>query len=67
MKLILIVKKSEKNGKTYRQLCCDLGYRVATLTFDDNLIAELLGYSVAYLYSLSCGELNVGQISINKS
>lgn len=66
MKLVLSVKKSEKNGKIYRVLSIDLGYRVATLTFDDGLIAEILGVSVGSLYTLPLGERVIANVSINK-
>lgn len=66
MKLVLSVKKSEKNGKIYRVLSIDLGYRMAALTFDDGIISEILGVSVGSLYSLSLGERVIAEINIKK-
>lgn len=66
MKLNIIVKKSEKTGKLYRSLVVDLGYRQATLTFDDNLIAEIMGVSVGALYSLPIGAREIGDVLLKK-
>lgn len=66
MKLKIYVKKSEKNGKTYRMLVVDLGYREATISFDDNIIAEILGVSVGSLYAYPVGVREVGDLLIKK-
>ena len=50
LELKVVVKKS-KNGKLYSALLADLGYRIAFLSFDRNLCAELLGMSVIDLLS----------------
>lgn len=66
MKLLLTVKKSDKNGKLYRVLEVDLGYRKAVITFDEGIISEMLGCSIGYLYTLPIGEKIVGVINMNK-
>ena len=50
LELHVIVKKG-KNGKLYSALVADLGYRLAHLSFDRNLCAELLGLSVVDMLS----------------
>ena len=50
----LVKKVSQKSGKepfTYVQLICDLGYTKLVVSMDKNVIAELLGVSVAQLYA----------------
>lgn len=51
MKYFIKVAKSEKTGKMYACLVCDLGYRMVNISFDTNLCAELLGVSIKDLLS----------------
>lgn len=50
--LQLFTGKSKK-GKDYLALGVDLGYRKVYFTFDERLIAECLGISVAQLYKIT--------------
>lgn len=59
MKNIFVTRNNSKTGKPYFALVANLGYRQAVLTFDTSLIAELLGVSVAELYTLECIHDNV--------
>lgn len=62
--IILKVKSTEKNGKVYKSfyLIVDLDYTTKTMTWDKQLIAELLGISVHELILFPVGNYVVGAI-----
>ena len=44
-----LIFKNTKNGKPISMLCVDLGYRKLAISFDDVVIAEIMGVSVGEL------------------
>ena len=53
-----VIFKNSKSGKPISMLCVDLGYRKLALSFDDVVIAEIMGVSVGELIKNkldSCG------------
>lgn len=66
MKLFIEKKKSEKkdgSGKEYLMLNVDLGYRVATITFDSAIMSELADMTIRQLNALQVGDkIIVGDI-----
>lgn len=50
---------NSKKGAKCHALVCDLGYRVAYVSFDLNLCAELLKMSISEAYSLANGDYNL--------
>lgn len=66
--IILKVKTTEKNGKTYKSfyLIVDLDYTTKTLTWEKQTIAELLGISVYELINLPVGNTVVGCLNGSK-
>lgn len=59
MKVVVEVSISKKSGNQYAALVADLGYRKAYLSFDTNLIAEILNCSVRDVFDLDIGTYNV--------
>lgn len=55
-KKLYVECRISKGGKPYVGLICDLGYRKVLITVDRFLISEILGITVADLYSMSVGE-----------
>ena len=52
MKIYVEVFISKKSGKKCAALIYDFGYRKAFLSFDSNLIAEIIDQSSAFLTAL---------------
>lgn len=55
MRIYIEVFISKKSGKKCAALIYDFGYRKAFLSFDSNLIAEILGISVRDLVDADVG------------
>lgn len=53
---IYVEKKVSKNGHEYSALKADLGYKCLTLTFDKNIIMEVLNLSPKELFELPLNE-----------
>lgn len=59
VKFFVRIDESKKTGRAYAMLCADLGYTVKALTFDSQLIAEIMRVSVADLMSLDKGKYDI--------
>lgn len=59
MTIVVEVFVSKKTNKKCSAVVADLGYRKAFLSFDINLIAELLNCSVRDVYELDVGTYKV--------
>ncbi len=65
MKIYYEKKVSTKTQRPYDCLYVNLGYRTATLSFDRQLISELLHMNLADLYNLPAGKMiEVGEITV---
>lgn len=54
-KFYVIIGESKKTGRPYAMLQVDLGYTSKAVTFDSQLIAEIMGIAVADLFILGNG------------
>ena len=59
MKVVVETFISKKSGKKCSAVVLDLGYRKAFLSFDANLIGELLNCSVRDVFELEVGTYEV--------
>lgn len=59
MNVVVEVFNSKKTGKKCAALVIDLGYRKAFVSFDVNLIGELLNCSVRDVYDLEHGTYTI--------
>ncbi len=65
--LVVVRKVSAKSQKTYVFLGVDLGYRIASLTFDVALISELSNISIRNLNSLEIDKVvTIGNVKLGK-
>lgn len=58
-KFFVTIGESKKTGRPYTMLQVDLGYATKAVTFDSNLIAEIMRKSVADLMSMDKGKYNI--------
>lgn len=62
IQVLIKLRVYAKDGKLNRCLICDLGYRIAYVSFDMMLICELMNKTPNEIYSLSIGDYVIGEI-----
>ena len=56
MRFFIQCFQSKKNDNKFCALCCDLGYRVAMISFDYALLSEISARPISDIRSLDVGE-----------
>ena len=57
------IGESKKSGRPYAMLQVDLGYATKAITFDSNLIAEIMQVSVHDLFAMGAGKYEIQERS----